>query len=116
MTELGTGNTKETLACLIIDDPILRPKYGFLNFERLLEKMKVHNFFTEIAFIPYNYKRSNEEIIRLFTDNTDRFAICIHGCNHMENEFGLENYQHLRNLASTALWRMEEHKRIKRFL
>ncbi len=43
-----------TLACLIIDDPLLIPRYGKLNFAKLLREMNEHNFFTEIAFIPWN--------------------------------------------------------------
>ena len=102
----------ETLACLIIDDPLLKPTYGCLNYEKLLEEMKVHNFFTEIAFIPWNYKRSDAEIVRLFAENPDYYALCVHGCNHTTNEFGGKNYQELRELSATALWRMEQHKRI----
>jgi hypothetical protein len=100
------------LACLIIDDPLLRPRYGCLDYKRLLDEMKAHNFFTEIAFIPWNYKRSDARTVRLFTDNPDHFAICVHGCNHTENEFGGGNYQELCDLAATSLWRMEEHKRL----
>ena len=69
MKELETENTKETLACLIIDDPVLRPKYGCLDYKRLLKEMKIHNFFTEIAFIPYNYRKSDAETVRLFANN-----------------------------------------------
>lgn len=105
------NNSKETLACLVIDDPLLKPRYGCLDYERLLEVMKEHNFFTEIAFIPWNYKRSNPETVRLFDENPDYFGICIHGCNHTYNEFGGSNYQELSNIAATALWRMEQHKK-----
>ncbi len=100
----------QTLACLIIDDPLLRPKYGCLDYEKHLDEMKAHNFFTEIAFIPWNYKRSDPKTVRLFADNSDYYAICVHGCNHSGNEFGGEDYQELSALSSTALWRMEQHK------
>ena len=112
MTVPGVEDAGETLACLIIDDPLLRPKYGCLDYKRLLEVMKVHNFFTEIAFIPWNYKRSDARTVQLFADNTDYYAICVHGCNHIGNEFGGGNYQELNALSSTALWRMEQHKRL----
>ena len=111
MTKSDTENTKETLACLIIDDPLLRPTYGCLDYNKLLEEMKLHNFFTEIGFIPWNYKRSDPKTVCLFLDNPDHYAICIHGCNH-GNEFGKENYQEMRALLATALWRMEQHKRL----
>lgn len=112
MTASRAENSKETLACLIIDDPLLRPKYGCLDYEKLLEEMKVHNFFAEIAFIPWNYKRSNAKTVSLFLDNPDYYAICVHGCNHIGNEFGGGDYQELNALSSTALWRMEQHKRL----
>ncbi len=112
MTKSIADNQKEALACLIIDDPLLRPRYGCLDYNKLLEKMKIHNFFTEIAFIPWNYKRSEVKTVRLFTDNPDYYAICVHGCNHMGNEFGKGDYQSLSALSSTALWRMEQHKRL----
>ena len=106
------NNSKETLACLIIDDPLLKPRYGCLDYRRLLEAMKEHNFFTEIAFIPWNYKRSDAKTVRLFAENPDYFGICVHGCNHTYNEFGGSNYQELSALSATALWRMEQHKRL----
>lgn len=112
MTVQEIETSKQTLACLIIDDPLLRPRYGCLDYEKLLEEMKAHGFFTEIAFIPWNYRRSDPRTIRLFADNRDYYAICVHGCNHLGNEFGWGNYQELSGLASAALWRMEEHKRL----
>jgi len=107
-----TENHKETLACLIIDDPLLRPQYGCLDYAKLLKEMKLHNFFTEIAFIPWNYRRSDAKTVQLFLDNQDCYAICVHGCNHTRNEFGVADYQELSALASTALWRMEQHKKL----
>ncbi len=102
----------ETLACLIIDDPLLKPSYGCIDFTELLRVMKIHNFFTEIAFIPWNYKRSDPSTVKLFADNPDYFALCIHGCNHTRNEFGQNNYDTLKELSQTALWRMEQHKKL----
>jgi hypothetical protein len=112
MANSGTDITRETLACFIIDDPILKPQYGCLSFEKLLREMKAHNFFTELAFIPWNYKKSEVNTVKLFSDNPNYFAICVHGCNHTSQEFGRGDYTKLRSLASTALWRMEEHKKL----
>ena len=50
--------------------------------------------------------------MQLFTDNPNHYAICVHGCNHIGNEFGGGDYQALSALSSTALWRMEQHKRL----
>ena len=104
--------TQGTLACLIIDDPLLTPQYGCLNYEKLLQEMKAHRFFTEIAFIPWNYRRSDPKTVRLFADNPNYYALCVHGCNHLANEFGEGTYEQLRALALTALSRMEQHKRL----
>lgn len=112
MNKSKSESPKETLACLIIDDPLLKPQYGCLNYKKLLEEMKAHNFFTEIAFIPWNYRRSNPETVRLLSENDDYYALCVHGCNHLGNEFGGGDYKELNKLAATALWRMEQHKRI----
>ncbi len=113
MKKLEVNNkSKETLACLVIDDPLLKPRYGCLDYRKLLEAMKEHNFFTEIAFIPWNYKRSDAKTVKLLADNPDYFGICIHGCNHTYNEFGGSNYKELSNLSATAMWRMEQHKRL----
>jgi predicted deacetylase len=103
-------NSRETLACLVIDDPLLKPKYGCLDYKELLDAMKRHNFFTEIAFIPWNYRRSDTKTVQLLADNADYFSVCVHGCNHTDNEFFGGDYRELRTLLSTALWRMEQHK------
>ncbi len=103
---------KETLACFIIDDPLLRPRYGFLEYEKLLAEMKIHRFFTELAFIPWNYKRSDPGTVKLFADNPQYFRLCVHGCDHTDHEFSNGDYQAMSTLSATALWRMEEHKKI----
>ena len=112
MTIGGQGESREILACLIVDDPLLRPSYGFLDYRKLLDEMRLHGFFTEIAFIPWNYRRSKRDTVRLFSANRDYFALCIHGCNHMWNEFGGTAYNELFALSTTALWRMEQHARL----
>lgn len=107
-----TTSNSETLACLIIDDPTLRPSYGCLNYEDLLRAMKDHRFFTEIAFIPYNWRRSDPETVRLFLENPDHLAICVHGCDHTGGEFGSPSYDELRRRAETALDRMDRHEEL----
>jgi len=42
-TELYTSlndKKKETLACLVIDDPLLKPTYGNIDYSVLLQEMK----------------------------------------------------------------------------
>lgn len=107
-----TFTRQETLACLIIDDPLLTPNYGCLNYEALLAEMKEHRFFTEIAYIPMNWKRSNPHTVRLIADNPEYFALCVHGCNHSGAEFCSGSLEDLRALATTALWRMDRHREL----
>src|SRR5437867_805075 len=45
----------EANACLVIDDPLLKPSYGFVNYAKLLSLMDRHRFSTNIAFIPWNW-------------------------------------------------------------
>src|SRR4029077_1496836 len=49
-------NAPEASACLVIDDPLLRPRYGFVRFGELLALMKQFCFSTSIAFIPWNWR------------------------------------------------------------
>lgn len=107
-----TCSRKETLACLIIDDPLLTPNYGCLNYEALLAEMKEHRFFTEIAFIPMNFERSDPDIVRLIAENPEYFALCVHGCNHSGGEFVKGSHEQFRALATTALWRMARHQEL----
>jgi hypothetical protein len=74
-------------ANLTIDDPWLREPYGYLNYKNLLAEMERHNFHSTIAFIPWNYDRSDPEVVSLFRDHPYRFSICIHGDNHDHKEF-----------------------------
>ncbi|MGC2819382.1 MAG: hypothetical protein WA198_06840 [Candidatus Sulfotelmatobacter sp.] len=74
-------------ANLTIDDPWLREPYGHLDYNKLLTEMESHNFHTTIAFIPWNYDRSEQQVVALFRDHPERFSICVHGDNHDHKEF-----------------------------
>lgn len=74
-------------ANLTIDDPWLREPYGFLDYGRLLIEMEQHNFHSTIAFIPWNYDRSQPQVVSLIREHPDRFSISIHGDNHDHKEF-----------------------------
>ncbi len=75
-------------ANLTIDDPWLRQPYGHLDYSALLVEMEKHNFHTTIAFIPWNFDRSEPEVVTLFRAHPERFSICVHGNNHYHREFG----------------------------
>jgi hypothetical protein len=75
-------------ANLTIDDLWLREPYGYVDYNSLLREMQQHNFHTTIAFIPWNFDRSQAPVVALFRDHPDRYSICIHGDNHDHQEFG----------------------------
>jgi len=89
-------------AAFIIDDPLLRPKYGYLDFEVLLDMMKKHNFATTIAFIPYNYRRNRDRTVQMFRNNGDRLSICFHGNDHTAAEFASSDVFRLNETLNVA--------------
>jgi hypothetical protein len=103
---------REHHASLIIDDPLLRRKYGFLNFDFLLELTKRHNFHTTIAFIPHNFRRSSPKITKMFRENASRLAICFHGNDHIGAEFGSEDLPVLGAMLDVAERRMNLHTKL----
>lgn len=102
---------KETSACLIIDDPLLKTRYGFLDYRNLLALMEARNFTTNIAFIPWNWRRDDPGVVGLFRSHQDRYSISVHGCDHTAAEFGTADVDRLRTKAARAVDRMERHRR-----
>ena len=100
----------EAPACLIIDDPLLKPRYGFLKFQRLLDLMRQRNFSTSIAFIPWNWRRNNSKVVQLFKENPERLSLSIHGCDHTGGEFGSLNVGRLAWKSRESLRRMWRHQ------
>ncbi len=70
-----------------IDDPWLTEPYGQLNYTAFLKEMQTAKFHTTIAFIPWNYDRSEPEAIDIFKNNPDHYSLCVHGNNHDHREF-----------------------------
>jgi len=102
----------ETNACLVIDDPVLKSTHGFVNFQELLSLMKRHKFSTNIAFIPWNWRRSAPEVARLFRENPEDYSVSVHGCDHTRAEFGSFDRQRLYWKTQQALERMNRHESI----
>jgi hypothetical protein len=84
------------LANLTIDDAWLTNPYGSLSYSHLLEEMEAHNFHTTLALIPWNFDRSEADVVRLFASHANRYSVSIHGNDHVASEFG--NYR-LRPLS-----------------
>ena len=92
-------HTPGLYANLTIDDPWLTEPYGHLIYKGLLNEMEKADFHTTIAFIPWNYDRSEDEVAALFREHPDRFSVCIHGNNHDHREF----YKYKTNLRDPWL-------------
>ena len=97
-------------AGVVIDDPLLRRSYGFINFPELLRSARKHRYHVTLAFIPWNYWRSRRRDVRLFLDYSDCFSICAHGCDHTRNEFGSSDHASLLRKVFLAQERMERHR------
>ena len=97
-------------ATLVIDDPLLREDYGFLNYERLLALMDKYNFHTSIAFIPHNCRRNSPAVTRMFRERPDRLSICFHGNDHTAAEFASKDSGLLNAMLTVAQERMEMHQ------
>ena len=108
-------HTPGDFANFTIDDLWLREPYGHVDFEQLLQQSEAHNFHATIAFIPWNFDRSQPAVASLFRSHPDRLSICIHGNNHLHQEFGpfathpLD--QQTENIA-VALGRMERFRQL----
>jgi hypothetical protein len=96
-------------AGLVIDDPLLRAKYGFIDFRKLLDSARKHQYHVTLAFIPWNHWRSRVKELKLFRDHSDCFSVCLHGCDHTNNEYGFTDYDVLLRKNFVARARMERH-------
>jgi hypothetical protein len=99
-------------ASIIIDDPLLRRDYGYLNFDSLLRAAEQHNFHTTISFIPHNYKRNSARITRMFRENPHRLSICFHGNDHTQAEFASNDTTLLNSRLGIAEERMKVHAEV----
>lgn len=103
--------TSESAACLIIDDPMLKPKYGFCDFREIDAQMREFKFSTNISFIPWNWRRTSTEAAALVRESQGRFSISIHGCDHTGSEFATNAIPTLNRKVTLAKERMERHRR-----
>jgi hypothetical protein len=99
-------------ASIIIDDPLLRRDYGYLNFESLLRLTEEYNFHTTISFIPHNYRRNSARIVRMFRENAHRLSICFHGNDHTDAELASTDTALLNRILGIAEERMKVHEQV----
>jgi hypothetical protein len=97
---------------IIIDDPPLWQRYGHLSLRELASLSDRTGFASTIAMIPWNYRRSDQRAVSLFTSRQPRLGVCVHGCNHTGAEFGWQDRQKLRGMLLTARRRMDAHQQL----
>ncbi len=97
-------------ARLIIDDPLLHHRYGFLRYADLIASMQHTTYATSLAFIPWNYRRSDQAVADLFLRSEGRLSLCVHGCDHTNHEFDAPDEDDLSGKAVLALQRMDKHQ------
>lgn len=100
----------EAGACLIVDDPLLKATYGFCDFKTLLEVMNRYDFTTNVAFIPWNWRRTSASASEFFRREGRRFSVSVHGCDHTASEFGDTSVDGLDGKVRLAQLRMREHE------
>jgi hypothetical protein len=100
----------EKTARLIIDDPLLTPTYGFLDYRALQASMRSAGYGTSVAFIPWNYWRTSKKTAAMIFRQDPNLSVCVHGCDHTNKEFGDPNLESLQWKADAALRRMQRHK------
>ena len=96
-------------AAFIIDDPLLRPKYGYLDFGSLRDLMNQYKFSSTIAFIPHNYRRNSRQTVEMFRQSGGRLSICFHGNDHTAGELASGNASRLNTMLGIAEARMDSH-------
>jgi hypothetical protein len=101
----------DPLGCIIIDDPRLVRRYGFIEFPEFLAWLVDEGLAATFAFIPWNYTRTAPEIAQLFVENSGRMSICVHGCNHTKGEFASTDTRYLEGICALARSRMVAHHR-----
>lgn len=95
-------------ARIIIDDPVLRKRYGFLRFDKLMESAGNKECGFSIGFIPWNYRRTNSIVAELFKRSAPHLSVCVHGCDHTQGEFAIRDEHQLNLRTILAVQRMEE--------
>lgn len=99
------------VAAITIDDPLLKRKYGYIDFKQLTQSAEKNDCHVTLGFIPWNWWRTNKRSSELFLVNSKVIGICIHGCDHINNEYGVEEYETLRSKTKLALGRLRRHRK-----
>ena len=97
-------------ARVIIDDPLLESRYGFLHYDDLVKSLANLRYGATTAFIPWNHHRTRLRMAHFFSQHYPAHSVCVHGCDHTNNEFGTTNQDILTQKGLLALQRMDKHR------
>ena len=100
-------------ACFMFDDPNLHwRKYGFIDFSKVAEHARMHNYHVSFAMIPLDTWFVHKPTASLFQQYRDQLSLLVHGNNHISKELGrvLSDEKQNRNLQH-ALRRIGEFER-----
>lgn len=103
----------EVFANVIVDDPLLRPTYGYLNHLQLEQEAARLEIALTIGFIPWNARRSNPATAEIYR-RSRHLSVCVHGCVHDPQEFCTTDGSLLKARAHQALSLMRLHRRLTR--
>lgn len=106
----NSWHNPRSTARLIIDDPLLTERYGFLDLTTLQDSMQRLRYGTSIAFIPWNSWRTSRRDASRFSNGNANLAICIHGCDHTLGEFSVGSREMLYTKAVLGMERMVQQR------
>ncbi len=76
-------------AAFLIDDPNLRrPRYGHLDYAKLLSEACLHGYHVAVAMVPLDARLAHGRATRIFREGSAQLSLCIHGNNHDGAELG----------------------------
>lgn len=101
----------EPMANFVIDDPLLQPRYGFVNYARLVEALHELQTAATIAVIPWNGRRSAPSTVSLCR-TTKHLSLGVHGFQHLDDEFASGDVDTLASRSVKALSYMRLHRRV----
>jgi hypothetical protein len=100
----------EPRATFIIDDPNLHSRrYGYIDFEQLVNHASAHNYHATIATVPLDAWYFDRKVAALFNSHKQYLSLMMHGVNHIADELarGYTKEEALELLA-TGLRRIAE--------
>ncbi|MBA3544058.1 MAG: hypothetical protein H0T83_06425 [Chthoniobacterales bacterium] len=106
--QAASWRTPIGMASIVIDDPDLKPSYGFLKASTLARCVDELGCAVSIAFIPWNFKRTSPTVVESFRSRWPWLSLCVHGSDHVKDEFCAEEVVISQQLIAQALDRMRQ--------